>query len=237
MRKPLGATLATLLCAGPFAPAEALAQSTIYVRLLPEVAVTSVMHEKQVTSGAGSSSSESSTIGPEGAFNFYLGYLRPAGGDWVIGGEVGGAISLRREIDGVTPIAGSGSNAVWPGPWNFTNRVGLGGNIMVGRDLTFMESRGYFFVGIARWSSDFRSAGADPGSAEEVDDESGAGRWPLTTGIGLTLPFVRLLDVRLRYFRSATSWTVERNVNQEALAFDYRFVVNGLALSLGLGTR
>ena len=236
MRKPLGAALVTI-SACLFAPASTLAQSTIYLRMLPEVTLTSVKHTKQVTSGAGSSSGESSTVTPEGGINFYLGYLRPAGGNRVIGGEFRGTISLRPDIDGTTPLAGSDTHTVWPGPWDFANRVGLGVNLIVGRDLASINSRGYLFAGFARWNSDFRSAGADPASDELIDDEKKTGRWPLTTGIGLTLPFDRPLDIRLRYFRSATSWRVSRNVNQEVLDFDYSFVVNGLALSLGLGTR
>ncbi len=236
MRKPLGAALVTL-CACLFAPADTFAQSTFYLRMLPEVALTSVMHTKQVTSGAGSSSSESSTVTPEGAINLYLGYLKPTAGNWVIGGEFRGTISLRPDIDGTTPLAGSGTHRVWPGPWDFTNRVGVGVNLIVGRDLASINSRGFLFAGCARWNSDFRSAGADPASEELIDDEKKTGRWPLTTGIGLTLPFDRPLDIRLRYFRSATSWSVSRDVNQEALEFDYSFVVNGLALSVGLGTR
>ncbi len=236
MRKPLGAALVTL-CACVFAPAGTLAQSTIYLRMLPEVSVTSVMHTKTVTTSAGSSSSESSTVTPEGGINLYLGYLKPTGGNWVIGGEFRGTISLRPDVEGSTPLAGSDTHRVWPGPWNFTNRVGLGGNFILGRNLASINSKGYLFAGFARWNSDFRSAGADPASEELIDDEKKTGRWPLTTGIGLTLPFARPLDIRLRYFRSATSWSVIRNVNQEDLEFDYTFVVNGLSLSVGLGTR
>lgn len=235
MRKPLGTVLFTL-CACLLAPGDTLAQSTIYLRMLPEVAVTSVKHTKTVTSGAGSSSGESSTVGPEGSINFYLGYLKPTAGNWLIGGEFRGTIALRGEIDGTTPLAGSGTQRVWPGPWDFTNRVGVGGNFIVGRDLAAINSIGYLFAGFARWQSDFRSAGADPASDELIDDEKVTGRWPLTTGIGLTLPFARPLDIRLRYFRSTTSWSVSHAFN-EALEFDYSFVINGLALSVGLGTR
>jgi hypothetical protein len=236
VRLPLAAALATL-CACLSAPTDSLAQSTVYLRLLPEVAATSVTHTKLVTSAAGSSSSTSSTVTPEGGINFYLGYLRPAGENWMIGGEFRGTIYLQQDIEGTTPLAGSSTHRVWPGPWDFANRVGLGANLIVGRDLASINSRGYLFAGFARWNSDFRSAGADPASEELIDDEKKTGRWPLTTGIGLTLPFVRPLDIRLRYFRSSTSWSVSRDVNQEALEFDYSFVVNGLALSVGLGTR
>ena len=236
MRKPLLAALAAL---GAFLswPTDSLAQSRIYLRLLPEVALASVAHTKEVTSSTGSSSSSSSTAGPEGGINFYLGYLAPVSGDWLFGAEFRGTISLRGEIDGVTPSGGSGNHAVWPGPWDFANRVGLGGNIVLGRRLSFINSRGYVFAGIARWNSDLRSAGADPASDEAVDDSRTTGRWPLNTGIGLTLPFTRPLDIRVRYFRSATGWTVSHDFNQQALEFDYQFVVSGLALSAGLGTR
>lgn len=236
MRKPLGVALVSL-CACLFAPPDAHAQSTFYLRMLPEITVTSVTHTKAVTSGAGSSSGESSTITPEGAINLYLGYLMPAAGTWTIGGEFRGTISLRSDIEGTIPLTGSGTHRVWPGPWEFTNRVGLGGNLILGRDLASIDGKGYVFAGLARWNSDFRSAGADPASEELIDDERQAARWPLTTGIGVTLPFTRPLDIRLRYFRSATSWSISRDVNQESLEFDYTFVVNGLALSVGLGTR
>jgi len=236
VRKPLLAALAAVgaLLSGP---TDSFAQSRIYLRMLPEVALTSVAHTKEVTSSTGSSSSSSSTSRPEGGINFYLGYLAPVSANWRIGAEFRGTISLRGEIDGTTPSSGSGTHAVWPGPWDFANRVGLGGNIVVGRELPFINSRGYVFAGIARWNSDLRSAGADPASGELVDDARTTGRWPLNTGIGLTLPFTRPLDIRLRYFRSATGWNVSHNFNQQALEFDYQFVVSGLALSAGLGTR
>ena len=235
MRKPLLAALAVLF-AFLFRPTDSLAQSTVYLRLLPEVAATSVTHTKLVTSAAGSSSSTSSTVTPEGGINFYLGYLVPTSGDWLIGGEFRSTISLRPTIKGQT-MEGSGTQTVWPGPWDFANRVGLGGNILVGRNLSSENSRGYFFAGFARWNSDFRSAGADPASEGLVDDKKKTGRWPLNAGIGVTLPFERPLDIRLRYFRSATGWSVSHDVNGNMLEFDYTFVVNGLALSVGLGTR
>ena len=236
LRKPVIAAVATF-CAFLSQPTDSLAQSMMYLRLLPEFAMTSVTHTKQVTSAAGSSSSQSSAITPEGGINFYLGYLRPTSGDWLIGAEFRGTMSLRPTIKGQTTIEGSGTHTVWPGPWDFANRVGLGANLVVGRNLAFRNSRGYFFAGFARWHSDFRSAGAAPEEQELVDDEKQTGRWPLTTGIGLTLPFERPLDIRLRYSRSSTSWSVSHDVGQEVLEFDYTFVVNGLALSVGLGTR
>ena len=238
MRKPLLAAVATV-CACLSGPTDSLAQSRIYLRMLPEASLTFVEHTKQVTSSAGTSSGTSSGLKPEGGINFYLGYLAPASGDWMYGGELRGTISLRPTIDGHTPREGTGTHAVWPGPWDFANRVGLGANILFGRTLTSGNTRGFVFAGFARWNSDFRSAGADPDprSDELIDDETKTARWPLTGGIGVTLPFDRPLDIRLRYFRSSTSWTVSRDVNRNALQFDYTFVVNGLALSLGLGTR
>jgi len=211
----------------------------MYLRMLPEAALTSVAHTKQVTSAAGSKSSTSSSLQPEGGINFYLGYLAPASGDWLIGGELRGVISLRPTIEGRTSREGTGTDAVWPGPWDFANRVGLGANILFGRTLASSNTRGFVFAGIARWNSDFRSAGADPDprSDELIDDRMKTGRWPLTAGIGATLPLERPLDIRLRFFRSSTSWTVSRDVNQNALQFDYTFAVTGLALSVGLGTR
>lgn len=236
MRKTLGAVLVSL-CACLLTTADTHAQSTFYLRLLPEVAVTSVMHTKTVTSGAGSSSSESSTTRPEGGINFYLGYLAPPGAGWVIGGEFRGTIALREDIDGVTPTGGSGTHAVWPGPWEFTNRVGLGANLILGRQLGSMNSRAYLFGGLARWNSDFRSAGADPASEESIEDQRVTARWPLTGGIGFTLPFERPLDIRLRYYRSETGWSASHDIDGQVLEFDYSFAVQGLALSVGLGTR
>ena len=231
MQQPLAVGLA--FCACLSAPAASLAQTTIYIRVLPELALISVAHTKQVTSSAGSSSSTSSSAGPEAAANFYVGFLSPVSEDWLIGGEFRGAISLRPTIKGEVSTAGSGTHAVWPGPWELDNRVGVGGNILVGRNLEFRNSRAYFFAGASRWTSDFRSAGRDPASGEEIDDRKKTGRWPLTTGIGLTLPFVRPTDIRLRYFRSVTGWSV----NHDGLEFDYTFIASGLALSVGVGTR
>lgn len=238
MRKPLLAAVATV-CAFLSWPADSVAQSRMYLRMLPEAALTSVAHTKQVTSAAGSKSSTSSSLQPEGGINFYLGYLAPTSGDWLIGGELRGVISLRPTIEGRTSREGTGTDAVWPGPWDFANRVGLGANILFGRTLASSNTRGFVFAGIARWNSDFRSAGADPDprSDELIDDRMKTGRWPLTAGIGATLPLERPLDIRLRFFRSSTSWTVNRDVNQNALQFDYTFAVSGLALSVGLGTR
>lgn len=240
MPKPLPAAAAAV-CACLSGPADSAAQSRVYVRMLPEAAVTSVAHTKRVTSASGSSSATSSSLQPEGGINFYLGYLAPTSGDWLVGGELRGTISLRPTIGGVTPREGSGTHAVWPGPWDFANRVGLGANVLFGRTLTSGNTRGFVFAGLARWNSDFRSAGTDPDpradERESFDDRKKTGRWPLTAGIGATLPLERPLDIRLRFFRSSTSWTVGRDVNRETLQFDYTFAVTGLALSVGLGTR
>ena len=238
MRKPLLVAVAAV-CGCLSAATDSLAQSGVYLRMLPEAAVTSVEHTKQVTSATGSSSSSSSSLQPEGGINFFLGYLKPTSGDWLFGGELRGTISLRPTISGTTPRGGGGTHAVWPGPWDFANRMGMGANILFGRTLPSGNTVGFVFAGFARWNSDFRSAGADPDPASDelIDDETKMARWPLTGGVGVTLPFERPLDIRLRYFRSSTSWAVSRDVNQQGLQFDYTFAVNGLALSLGLGTR
>ena len=232
MRKSLIAALATL-CAGVSTPPAALAQSVVYLRALPEVSVLSVAHTKQVTSADGSSSGMSSTISPEVAINIYLGVLAPVSENWFIGGEFRAAVSFRPDIEGDTPSGGSGTHAVWPGPWDYANRVGMGGNIVLARAQVFSNWRGYLFAGASRWNSDFRTAGFDPGSDEAVDHQLQAARWPLTAGIGLTVPRNRSMDIRLRYHRSSNDWSIAH----EALDFNHSFVVNGLALSVGLGTR
>ena len=232
MRKPLIAALATL-CASLPAPSASHAQSLIYLRALPEVAVLSVEHTKTVTSGTGSSSSMSSTTSPEVALNLYLGILTRVSESWLIGAEIRGTNSFRPDIEGDTPSGGSGTHAVWPGQWDFANRWAVGGNVVLGRELGFRNSRGYVFAGASRWNSDFRSAGFDPASDDAVDHALQTGRWPLTAGIGLTLPRTRAIDIRLRYHRSTTQW----RVGHEAFEFDYSFVISGLALSVGLGTR
>ena len=235
MRKTLLVTLTTL-CTSPLVPTQARAQSSFYIRMLPEVSVVSAEHTKQVTTADGFSSNSSSALTPEGGINFYVGYLSPSEG-WAIGGELRGAISLRPTIEDRISRAGTGTHAVWPGPWEIANRVGMGANLLAGRNLGFINGRGFLFAGIARWNTDFRSAGDDPASEELIDDTRQTGRWPLTAGLGVTLPFERPLDIRLRYFRSVTSWSVDHDVNQKSLTFDYTFSVQGLALSLGLGTR
>lgn len=232
MRHIAAAVLAAL-CASLSAPAASFAQPTIYLRLLPEISALSIAHTKQVTSGAGSSSSTSSSIGTEVRLNFYAGVLASASGSWQVGGELNGAIAVGTTHEGDIASAGTGDHAVWPGTWEFFNRMGVGVNLVVARDLRNRNSRGFFFVGVSRWSSDFGSTGIDPATSIATEDRIRMGRWPLTAGIGVTLPFERSLDIRLRYVRSVSDWAV----TDDPLQFDYNYAIHGLALSAGIGTR
>ena len=88
------------LCAILLAPMPLLAQSTLFLRLTPELSRVSVEHVKTVTIGGGSSSSASSASDLAQAAHLTAGVRRRLPGDWLLGAEFEGTAFVRRVIEG-----------------------------------------------------------------------------------------------------------------------------------------
>lgn len=235
-------TLLAAFCLWVAAPGTSLAQPPIYVRVSPELGMVHVEHTKVLTDSSGSSSNTATASGPDFAVNLSIGYMGKRSGNWLSGGELQFAISARRSIGGSMPATGSGPAAVGPGTWDFSNRVGMGANLFFGRELTRRKMRSYVLAGFKRWTTDTASRALDPRGGE-FSDTNVSVRWPWTVGIGVTLLRERRVDIRLRYFQSATDWSVTHPLNPEldepmpeTLTWDYKFGGRGVALQVGFGT-
>lgn len=236
------ATLSATLCLCIVAPATSLAQPPVYLRVSPELGLVNVEHTKVLTDASGSSSNTATSVGPDFVVSLSIGYFGEHSNNWVSGGELQFAISSRQSISGSMPATGTGPAAVGAGTWDYSNRVGAGANLFFGRDLTRRKMRGYVLAGFKRWTTEASSRALHPDLGEFSDRNVGV-RWPWSVGVGVTLLRERRLDFRLRYFRSATDWSVTRPLdpetedpNPEMLTWDYKFSGSGIALQVGFGT-
>ena len=236
------ATQAAAFCLCLLAPVSSAAQSPIYLRLSPELGLLRIEHTKRLTDSSGSSSNTATATGADFVANLSIGHLAELSGNWLVGGEFQFAVSSRQAIGGSMPVTGSGPGGVGPGTWDFSNRVGVGANLFVGRELPSWNLRSYILVGIKRWTTETTSGALDPELGEFTDRDLST-RWPWTVGIGITLLRERRVDIRLRYFRSVTDWGVTRPLDPdsvdpqpETLTWEYKFTGKGFGLQVGFGT-
>ncbi|MDE2761318.1 MAG: hypothetical protein OXQ94_18835 [Gemmatimonadota bacterium] len=244
MQKHL-ATLSASVCLCVLSPVSSLAQSRpFYLRLSPEVGLVQVEHHKTLTDASGSSSTSASSTGADLLANLSIGQLKELSDNWLLGGELQFAVSARQEIKGSIPAMGIGPGGVGVGTWEFSNRVGVGVNLLVGRRLANGDMRSYLVFGIKRWTTETVSEAPHPVHGPFSDTQVGK-RWPWSLGVGFTLPGRRSVDFRLRYSRSAVDWSVRRTLdpepqpddpNPEMVTWDYRFTANGISLQIGFGT-
>ena len=222
------------------APASSRAQSRPYLRISPELGMLRIEHTKQLTDSSGSSSTAATSTGADFAVNLSVGYIGEHLQDWLVGGEIQFAVSSRQAIAGSMPTTGSAG----PGTWDFSNLVGVGANLFFGSKSDSGKWRSYLLVGIKRWTTEMSSGALDP-ELGEYRDRDVSPRWPWTVGIGTTLLRERRLDIRLRYFRSVTDWSVRRVPTdpdtqepdpQKWMKWDYEFTGNGISLQIGFGT-
>ena len=231
MRKPATLILAGL-CGALLAPAPSIAQSTVFVRVAPEVGRLSVEHVKKVTIRGGSSSSASSASGLRLGANLTAGVRQELPRNWVLGAELEGTIFVRRVIEGtIQPTPDGNEHDVWPGSWDYGDRYGMGFSLVAGRRFGTGASRAYVFGGPRRLWSEFATGGVDPANGEAGEDRDRFTTTPWNVGIGATLDGAWPIDIRVRYLRSYLDWIIE----QGSLRLDYRYNISGLSISVGVG--
>ena len=208
------------------------AQSTLSLRVAPQVGWSSVEHIKKVTIGGGSSSSASSASGPRLGANLTAGVRQALPGDWMLGAEVEGTIFVRRAIEGTIQATPRGNvHDVWPGSWDYRDRYGIGLSLVAGRRFGSRGSRSYVFGGPRRTWSEFATGGVNPANGEAGEDRDRFTTIPWTAGIGATLGGTWPIDIRVRYSRSYLDWIIE----QGSLRLDYRYNISGVSVSVGVG--
>ena len=218
---------ASLLASRP-----SFAQSTLSLRVAPEVGRLSVEHVKKVTIGGGSSSSASSASGLRLGANLTVGARRELPGNWMLGAEFTGTIFVRRVTEGtIQPTPHGNLPEVWPGSWDYSDRYGAGFSLVFGRRFGNGGSRGYVFGGPRRTWSEFASGGVDPADGEVAEDRDRFTTTPWSVGVGATLDGAWPIDIRVRYSRSHLDW-----INSgDSFRLDYRYNISGVSVSVGVG--
>jgi len=225
------AALLGCLTAAALAPHPIQGQSRFFIRLAPEVSAVTVEHTKTVTIGGGSSTSTSSASGFGTAIILTGGFRSSPSSGWVFGGELEAVLPSPRLIEGtIDPTTSGNPHDVWPGRWEFSDKLGVGGTFLAGRSVDGGDGRIYLLLGVRRSWGDFATGGTNPETGVAGEDRERLGHWPLSAGIGMTMARRWPVDVRLRYFTSAVDWVI----SQPELGLDYVYVVSGLALSVGV---
>ena len=228
------AGLATLagLCVPLLAPSAVRAQPPLWLRLAPEAGWLSVEHSKRVAAGGGSSESATASSTLTLGASASVGVRTPLASGLFVGGELEGVYAGRRPIRGtIQPTASGEPHDVWPGEWDFRDRFGVGGNVLLGIEIRAGEVQGYVFGGIRRIWSEFATSGVDPETGETGERREQRGRWPSTLGVGFTLRRGWVVDVRIGYSRSLTEWTVAI----PGILLDYGYAASGVTISAGIG--
>ena len=223
--------IAASLCAVALAPRAAGAQTAVFLRLAPETGVMTVEHTKRVTVQGGSSESASSSSGPLLAANVSAGVRRKFAGNWLAGGEIEGVFSGRIELAGpIVPTPNGNVHDVWPGEWDFRDQYGVGGNVIVGREVGSAGTQVYVFGGVRRMWTEFASGRTNPATGARGETRDRVWRSPWTIGVGTTLDLAWPLDIRVRYFRSR----IDRMRVAEGTRIDYEYAASGVAVSAGI---
>ena len=199
----------------------------------PEITWRTVEHTKTVTIGGGSSTSTSSASGLGlTARMFGAGHMDISGGALRLGGGIEVILPTRRVIEGtISPTNSGNPHDVWPGRWDYRDRIGVGATLRVGRSVGAGDSQVYGIIGARRMWSEFATGGTNPETGIAGEDRTRLARWPVSVGAGLTLGNRWPADLRIIYTRSGTDWVV----TQPGLRLDYRYVTSGVALSVAIG--
>ncbi len=215
----------------PASPARAQVSYTLGVG--PEITWLTVEHTKTVTIGGGSSTSTSAASGPGlAARMFGAGHVDLPGGSLRLDGGIEVIVPARRVVEGrISPTNSGNPHDVWPGRWDFRDRIGVGATLRVGRYVGDGNLQVYGIVGARRMWSEFATGGTDPETGIAGEDRTRLARWPASVGAGLTLGGRWPTDLRIIYTRSTTDWLV----TQPGLRLDYGYVASGVALSVGIG--
>ena len=224
------ASCGALLLASP-----SLAQVSYSFGLGPEITWRTVEHTKTVTIGGGSSTSTSAASGLGlAARMFGAGHMDLSGGLLRLSGGIEVIVPTRRVVEGrISPTNSGNPHDVWPGRWDFADRIGLGTTFRVGRYVGDGNSQIYGIIGTRRMRSEFATGGTNPETGIAGEDRTRLVRWPVSVGAGLTLGNRWPADLRIIYTRSTTDWLV----TQPGLRLDYRYVTSGVSLSVGIAHR
>lgn len=222
------ASCASLLVASP-----SHAQLSYSFGLGPEITWLTVEHTKTVTIGGGSSTSASAASGLGlAARMFGAGQMDLSGGSLRLGGGIEVIVPARRVVEGrISPTNSGNPHDVWPGRWDFRDRIGVGATFRVGRYVGGGNSQVYGIMGARRMWSEFATGGTNPETGIAGEDRTRLARWPASVGAGLTLGGRWPADLRIIYTRSTTDWLV----TQPGLRLDYRYVASGVVFSVGMG--
>lgn len=226
----VGASCATLLLASP-----SRAQLSYSFGVGPEITWLTVEHTKTVTIGGGSSTSTSAASGLGlAARMFGAGHMELSGGLLRLGGGIEVIVPARRVVEGrISPTNSGNPHDVWPGRWDFRDRIGVGATFRVGRNVGDGNFQVYGIIGARRMWSEFATGGTNPETGIAGEDRTRLARWPVSVGAGLTLGNRWPAALRIVYTRSTTDWLI----NQPGLRLDYRYVTSGVAFSVGIGNR
>ena len=138
MRTPIATPfiLSACLIASLLAPRPVEGQSGFFIRLASEVSALSVEHTKTVTIGGGSSASTSSSSGFGTAILVTGGVRSSASAGWMFGSELEVVLPSPRLLKGTIDPTNSGNpHDVWPGRWEFSDKLGVGGTFLAGRSV------------------------------------------------------------------------------------------------------
>ena len=216
------------LCTGV---GNARAQSPFYFRVAPEIGAITVEHTKKVTIEGGSSSSTSASTGLALAGSVGAGLRFGLPGNWRLSGEVEGIVSSRRKLEGtISPTRSGNVHDVWPGRWDYKDLAGVGGNVILGREVAAGLAEVYVLGGMRRTWTEFATGGTNPETGVAGEDRERLGRWPWSIGAGITLRLKWPVDFRVRYSRSLTDWVI----GGENVRLDYRYRTNGVLVRVGI---
>ena len=209
------------------------AQSPFFVRVAPETSLSAVQHTKTVTLG-GSSSSTSESNGIGVAADIAAGLRVMSSARWVFGAAIELTVSAPLAVEGpIHPISIGEPHNVWAGRWEFSDRFGAGAWVLLGRRVGDRGAELNLIVGARRMWSGIFVDGTNPETGQLSELSTTQGHWPISLGLGTTLPLGRPWDVHLHHVRSNLSWS-------EALPaprISHDTEVRAWSLSVGLRTR
>lgn len=209
------------------APASTVAQETgYYFRVAPGYSRTTVEHTKEIE--VAEISGSSTTMGNAAELSVHLsgGFRFQRGRPWFVNLEVEGIIFAPRTITGeIEPASPLFPPDPEPGIWEYTNKHGLGLNMVLERVLN-RSQRLLFFAGVRRMRTEVASGGSERTGVFEQDIETRS-RWPFTGGAGAAWG---PLNVRVSYFRSLIPW----NLLSPEIEVRYSWRTSGVSVNLGV---
>ncbi|MDE2793920.1 MAG: hypothetical protein OXL34_03790 [Gemmatimonadota bacterium] len=210
------------------APESAVAQELgYYVRLAPGFAWTTVEHTKEVSVGQIIGASITSSSSAELSMHLSGGFRGEPRRQWFLGLEVEAIIYAPRSIEGeIEPVSPDAPGGIDIGMWEYTNKNGMGFNIVLERALTRSGQRLVLFAGVHRMRTEVASGGLERTGAF-AEDRDLRSRWPFTGGAGAAWGPMHL---RVSYFRSLMPW----DFLQPELELRYRWRASGVSASLGV---